>query len=114
MDFLAPTHRHLKGIFFGLLAMSRSSRLLVGAFALIRLLMAGLVLLGLYTLEDNNQRLERVVYEHNRKLELALALRGISQDRALLVYEMILSPDPFARDELMLRFRELASVVLHS
>ncbi len=109
MDLLTHQHRRLNGIFFGLVAMSRSSRLLVGAFALVWLLMAGLVLLGLYALEDNNQRLEKVVYEHNRKLELALALRGIPEDRALLVYEMILSPDPFVRDELMLRFRELAS-----
>lgn len=88
---------------------SDSARLLVGAFALIWLLMAGIGLLGLYALEDNDQRMEQIVRVHNRKLALVTALAGITRERALAVHEMILSPDPFVRDNLMLRFRELAS-----
>ena len=88
---------------------SDSARLLVGAFALIWLLMAGIGLLGLYALEDNDQRMEQIVRVHNRKLALVTALAGITRERALAVHEMILSPDPFVRDNLMLRFRGLAS-----
>jgi len=92
-----------------LAAMSGSVRLLVGAFALIWLLMAGIGLMGLYALENNNRRMEQIVREHNRKLALVTALGGITRERALAVHEMILSSDPFVRDELMLHFRELAS-----
>jgi len=89
--------------------MSRSARSLVGAFALVWLLMAGLGLVGLYALEDNNRRMEQIVREHNRKFALVTSLYGITRERALVVHKMILSSDPFVRDQLMLRFRELAT-----
>jgi diguanylate cyclase (GGDEF)-like protein/PAS domain S-box-containing protein len=114
VDLLPSHHRNLNRIFFGLLAMSRSARLLVGAFALVWLLMAGLGLVGLYALEDNNQRMEQIVREHNRKFALVTILHSVTRERALIVHKMILSPDPFVRDQLMLRFRELASLYIQT
>lgn len=83
--------------------------LLFAAFAVIWLLMAGLGVMGLYALQANNQRMEKIVREHNVKIALVLDLRSINRERALTVHKMILSDDPFERDELMLGFRELAA-----
>ncbi len=89
--------------------LSGSARLLVLAFALIWMLMAGLGFVGLYALQANNQRMEKIVLEHNVKTALVLSLRSINRDRALTVHKMILARDPFDRDDLMLHFRELAA-----
>ncbi|OFZ99050.1 MAG: hypothetical protein A2Z44_10280 [Betaproteobacteria bacterium RBG_19FT_COMBO_58_11] len=71
--------------------------------------MAGLGWIGLYALQANNQRMEKIVREHNVKIALVLDLRSINRERALTVHKMILADDPFERDDLMLGFRELAS-----
>lgn len=86
-----------------------SALFLFAAFALIWLLMAGLGGIGLYALQANNQRMEKIVREHNVKIALVLDLRGINRERALTVHKMILTDDPFERDNLMLVFRELAA-----
>jgi len=86
-----------------------SARLLVLTFSLIWLLMAALVFVGLYALQANNRRMEKIVQEHNVKTELVMGLRGINRERALTVHQMILARDPFERDALMLYFRELAT-----
>lgn len=98
---LTSLHRKLRS--------SSSVLFLFGAFALIWLLMAGLGLIGLYALQANNQRMEKIVREHNVKIALVMDLRSINRERALIVHKMILSHDPFERDALMLGFRELAS-----
>lgn len=86
-----------------------STRLLALAFSVIWLLMAGLVFVGLYALQANNRRMEKIVQEHNVKIELVSGLRGINRERVLTVHQMILAQDPFVRDELMLEFRQLAA-----
>jgi len=91
------------------LAPSSSVLFLFASFALIWMLMAGLVLVGLYALLANNQRMEKIVREHNVKIALVSDLRSITRERALTVHKMILSHDPFERDTLMLGFRELAA-----
>ena len=91
------------------LAASSSVRLLIAAFALIWLLMASLGLLGLHVLQENNQRMEKIVLEHNMKIALVLDLRSINRERALTVHKLLLTQDAFERDNLMLGFRELAT-----
>ena len=88
---------------------SNSVWTLIAAFALIWLLMAGLGLTALYDLQANNQRMDKIVREHNVKIALVLDLRSINRERALTVHKMLLTEDAFERDELMLGFRELAS-----
>ena len=82
---------------------------LIAGFTLIWLLMAGLGLAGLHDLQANNQRMEKIVREQNVKIALVLDLRSINRERALTVHKMLLTQDPFERDELMLNFRELAT-----
>lgn len=91
------------------LTTSSSVLFLFAAFALIWLLMASLVAVGLYALQANNQRMEKIVREHNVKIALVSDLRSINRERALTVHKMILSHDPFERDALMLDFRALAA-----
>ena len=116
MDVATPRRRKfdhllakLRTTLLWLRSSSGSARLLVVAFSLIWLLMAGLGVVGLYALQANNQRMEKIVLEHNVKTTLVLGLRGINRERALTVHKMILERDPFERDALMLYFRELAA-----
>ncbi len=99
---------NLKALYRKLMA-SSSALFLFAAFALIWLLMAGLVAVGLFVLQANNQRMEKIVREHNVKIALVSDLRSINRERTLTVHKMILSHDPFERDDLMLGFRELAA-----
>ena len=94
-------------------AASNSVWTLIAAFALIWLLMAGLGLTGLYDLQANNQRMDKIVREHNVKIALVLDLRSINRERALTVHKLLLTDDAFDQDELMLSFRELASSYIH-
>jgi len=55
---------------------SSSVHFLFGAFALIWLLMAGMGVMGLYALQANNQRMEKIVHEHNVKIDLHQILSG--------------------------------------
>lgn len=91
------------------LTQSALARPLIVGFALLCLCMAGLGYLGLFALRGNNAHLERIVHEHNRKANLINTLRNVTRERALLVYKMTIAPDPFERDELMLRFRDFAA-----
>lgn len=99
----------LKAAFLWPSQLPGSARLQVVAFSLVWLLMAGIGFVGLYALQGNNQRMEKIVLEHNVKISLVRDLRGINRERALTVHKMILVRDPFERDALMLHFRELAS-----
>lgn len=89
--------------------LSGSASLLIVAFSVTWLLIAGLGYVGLYALQANNRRMEKIVLEHNVKIALVLGLRGINRERTLTVHKMILARDPFERDVLMLYFRELAA-----
>ncbi len=99
---------NLKALHRKLIA-SSSVLSLIAAFALIWLLMASLSVVGLYDLQVNNQRMEKIVREQNVKIALVLDLRSINRERALAVHKMLLTQDLFERDELMLSFRELAA-----
>ena len=102
----------LKALFLLPTLLPVSARLQGAAFALVWLLMAGIGFVGLFALQGNNQRMEKIVLEHNVKTALVLDLRGINRERALTVHKMILARDPFERDALMLHFRELASTYI--
>ncbi len=97
-------------------ALSRpgTTKPLVLAFGGVWLLMAALGLINLYALAENNARMETLVSQHKRKADLVHTLRSITRERALLVHTMLASPDPFARDRLMLRFRDYASAYVRA
>jgi diguanylate cyclase (GGDEF)-like protein/PAS domain S-box-containing protein len=92
-----------------LLSESNSRRVLILGFGVVCLLLAALGATALVQMRADNQRLDRIVSEYNVKTAHVNALLAASRERALLVQSMLLVSDPFERDELMLRFRELAA-----
>lgn len=81
--------------------------MLVVGFGIVCLLMAALGATALVQMRANNQRLDQIVGEYNVKTAHVNALQAASRERALLVQTMLLVGDPFERDQLMLRFRDL-------
>lgn len=95
-------------------AVSRSARTLILGFGLVCLLLVALAATALWQMRAANTRLERIVVEANVKVAHVNAMQSASRERALVVQSMLLTGDPFERDRLMLRFRELASqYVIH-
>ncbi|WP_081662716.1 EAL domain-containing protein [Thermithiobacillus tepidarius DSM 3134] len=85
-----------------------SHRLIATGFTLVLLLMGTLTLVALYHLADLQKRLDTVVNEQNVKTDLISTMRLAARERAMALYRMSLTPDPFARDEEFLRFNQLA------
>lgn len=90
-------------------AASPSARSLVLGFAVVCLLLMALGATALWQMRANNERLERVVAESGAKATHVNAMQAASRERALAVQAMLLATDPFERDRLMLRFRDLAA-----
>ncbi len=90
-------------------APSQSARALIVGFAVVCLLLMLLGAAALWQMRTGSQRLERVVGEANVKIAHVHAMQSASRERALTVHAMRLSRDPFERDRLMLRFRDLAA-----
>lgn len=87
---------------------SQSRRALIVGFGVVCLLMAALGATALVAMRANNQRLDQIVGEYNVKTDHVTRMEAASRERALVVQSMLLVGDPFERDTLMLRFRELA------
>ncbi|MEO1767903.1 EAL domain-containing protein [Thiobacter aerophilum] len=93
---------------------SRSGPALILGFGLVCLLLAATATTALWQMRAANGRLERIVVEANVKVAHLNAMQSASRERALVVQSMLLTRDPFERDRLMLRFRELArEYVIH-
>lgn len=75
--------------------------------------MAGCMLLlavtGLGVVNSSLQRIERIVYSNNLKIELITQMRTLARERTLCLQEMLLQDDPFSRDENWLEFNQYGS-----
>ncbi|OYY95846.1 MAG: hypothetical protein B7Y41_00740 [Hydrogenophilales bacterium 28-61-23] len=82
----------------------------VGAgFALALALIVALIFLGLHQLAATNAHLESIVQENSVKSRLANQMRDILRDRAISMLTIVVTSDPFEKDEEMLRFYEFGS-----
>ena len=77
----------------------------VGAgFGLALALIVALTLVGLHQLAATSAHLESIVKENSVKTRLANQMRDILRDRAISMLTIVVSSDPFEKDEEMMRF----------
>lgn len=81
-------------------------------FALLFILMAVLIAIGLSSMKQNDNRLARVVNEQNAKLEQLTAMRIIGREHVILLFSAISSTDPFDQEADLVRVDELATEFL--
>jgi PAS domain S-box-containing protein len=76
-------------------------------FAIAMLLLLGVMVLAVSQMADTNQQLERVVSVNNVKTRLASRMRDTLRDRAIIMHHIVVSIDPWEKDELFGKFMEL-------
>ncbi|MCP5276981.1 MAG: response regulator [Thiobacillus sp.] len=79
-------------------------------FALALILIGALTALGLRQLGESNVRLEAIVNENSVKSRMASQMRGLLRDRAISMLSIVVTNDPFEKDQEMLRFYQSGSV----
>lgn len=87
----------------------KQNQLLPLGFALIILLMAVVTSVGVLRVIQNNRLMEEVVTQNNVKVVLATKMYIAARERSVLLLQMIAHKDPFERDELFLKFNEMAT-----
>jgi signal transduction histidine kinase len=82
--------------------------LMVGFVAMLSF-MAFLVVIALFGMEATQQQLETIVNNQiARKIELSTRMQFAARERTLALQQMILTEDPFERDELIMSFHAYA------
>jgi methyl-accepting chemotaxis protein len=84
-------------------------RILTLGFALMVFLMLLLVLTGLSGLATVRDTLHRVVYDDNVRVEAVFRMYRAARERSLLLHNVVAEADPFAQDEMLLRFNALGA-----
>ncbi len=93
----------------------RSTRnLSFSGFALMLGLMVALMVTGLSRMSIMNENLEAIVRTHNAKMALVWEMRHAARERAMILYHMVHTADPFDRDELRQRFSGHAGTFIQS
>jgi diguanylate cyclase (GGDEF)-like protein/PAS domain S-box-containing protein len=86
----------------------RNSRFVIAAgFLLVLALMAALAYVGHTQLDASHRRLERIVGEHNARVDVLHSMRNIAHQRTLGLHAMFFMDEPFERDEEFERFNAL-------
>jgi len=86
-----------------------SSYLQAGGFITVLVMMTMLTLLGLKKMADINDQMELIVHQHNTKSALIKQMRLSARERVFTIQNMILSDDPFERDEAALSIDEFGA-----
>jgi len=73
-------------------------------FALVLALMISLVVLGLTQMSAINTRLERIVNENNKKVELASSMRDALRQRIIAMHTIVNAQDSFEKDGELQKF----------
>ena len=81
-----------------------SKTILFIGFTAILILMLLLTFLGPYGMQSIHKRLRQIVQVHIEKIDIAVHMRAAARERSLNLHKMILSADPFERDETWMKF----------
>ncbi|MBI5751708.1 MAG: MCP four helix bundle domain-containing protein, partial [Hydrogenophilales bacterium] len=73
-------------------------------FGLVLALMVSLAVVGLTQMSSINGRLERIVNENNKKVELASVMRDSLRQRIIAMHTIVNTHDNFEKDEELQRF----------
>lgn len=72
-------------------------------------LMLALTFIGISRMYSIKSELETIVRKHNVQTELVSNMRTVARERAIALYAMTMQEDPFEKDEIFLRYKEMAS-----
>ena len=86
-----------------------STRSLIFGFGAILGLMGVLVFLRSYELQVTQDKIHHIVNNHMTKINLAVQMRSAARERTLGLQRMILTSDPFTRDDEWLRFNHFGA-----
>lgn len=89
-----------------------SSRLIVQlalGFLAVTLVMASVVMVGLFRMKSMHHELEEIIHKHNVKIELVQTMRHVVRERMIDMNLLVIEDDPFKRDETNMRFYGLAN-----
>ncbi|HQT01081.1 MAG TPA: ATP-binding protein [Thiobacillus sp.] len=75
-------------------------------FLVALLLLLAVIVLGVSQMKDINAELEQVVKSNNVKTRLASHMRDALRDRAIIMHNIVVSIDPWEKDDLFMQFLE--------
>jgi diguanylate cyclase (GGDEF)-like protein/PAS domain S-box-containing protein len=81
---------------------------LVTGFSVALALILVILAVGLSSMEAIQERLKKIVNNYNTKTELVVQMRYAARERMVSLYRMVLTSDPFARDEMFMAFNRFA------
>ncbi len=77
-------------------------------FLLVLLLMALISAIGIHRMNSIKEKMATISNVHNAKTEIINTMQRISTERTLAIFSMLDTKDPFDRDDIYMRFKELA------
>ena len=87
----------------------KSKYLIASGFVLVLALTVTLAAVGLTRMTAIHNHLKVITERHNTKADVIFSMRHIIRERALSTYAMYIMDDPFAREEELRRFTNLAA-----
>ncbi len=75
-------------------------------FLVALLLLLAVIALGVSQMKDTNAELDQVVTSNNVKTRLASHMRDALRDRAIIMHNIVVSIDPWEKDQLFMQFLE--------
>ncbi len=88
----------------------RQSRFIIAlGFVLVLALLLGVAAVGLQEMRLINRRLQDVIDQNSLRTELVFTMHYAARERALLLFSMALTQDPFSRESQFTRFNRLAT-----
>jgi len=85
---------------------SEAQNLLSFGFIIAIALVVAVIAIGLSRMKDVTHTIERVVNEHNVQANLLRMMRNTSRERSLILQSMVMTQDPFERDEMFIAYRD--------
>ena len=88
----------------------KQSRTIIAlGFALVLALLLGVAAIGLREMKLINRRLQRIIQQNGIRTELIFAMHYAARERALLLFSMAMTQDPFSREDQFTRFNQMAT-----
>lgn len=88
-------------------ATERSGRIIRAGFIAVMVLVASIALFAVVALHQAGRALDNIVYQEQQAMELQFRMLQNARERAVELYHIATTDDPFERDAHVLRFREL-------
>lgn len=87
--------------------------LLLG-FGTLLLILAAIATTGIWQITAINSEMDAILHEHNRQISLMTTMRNVARERSLILQSMLLTEDPFRRDELHMTLQKLSADYLQA